>query len=393
MGSVYSEREPFAEYVRRVVGRPLDDDVVKELYIRFRGRARPVSLLAERIRDAFRDADVLDVAAMTESMLLDGAGDIKQSMVAQLLTSLGGRSDRVLFINSWVQIVGDFVRNGYCRMHEDAVELFNAGLGQLVSDGAKLVIDEPLVIKAILIAGHQYDPKNLKRTSPLWSVLNTMRGIVEASMHGFLFETLSAPIVHRYVVQNWKQLALPGSAPVYREAQMPFALRHTTFEDGFKRQLELFAPEKSSGPDAVHTFNSVGALGQFKFFKAPLSATDWSDAVQRTIVLENLYSERASSKTLTAAGVKQRETRLKNKALARKHVVATANRLWPSDATATSAVYFSYVMTLSEPPVECKLTQKLNGRRLLVFSPNLCPNLFISTIGVDMWPLLHELKD
>lgn len=66
-------------YIDEFVGWSFDEGIAKELFARFRGRARPVALLASELRKSLANiknaADpmrvVLDIALRVETVLLD----------------------------------------------------------------------------------------------------------------------------------------------------------------------------------------------------------------------------------------------------------------------------------------------------------------------------------
>jgi hypothetical protein len=193
-------------------------------------------------------------------------------------------------------------------------------------------------------------------------------------VHGFLVEVLAVPIIHKFFVEHLKAgTRLP-----------PGVLRHVALLDGLQQQdFSAFAPEHAAGPDAVHKFGRVGALGQIKF-RASLSQPEWADAL-RIVDRAQLYSEKPNDTVLSARAQEQRETRLANKLELRRQANARLDTLWPDG-------YCSYIFTICEPPADVRHEQLVDGRKLFVFSPRLSPRLFDGVAGgVDVWKVLAKV--
>jgi hypothetical protein len=392
----FGEVSRFREYLCDVVGASISDALADELFTRFRGRARPVAVLAEylvksKVReikddDTFRER-VLDVATVCErDLLARPMGDAPKVSLVQAFMQHVDRTQSGDYLHRFVEIAKAAFAERVVVVTADAEVMSEHGVGQVTegdvvksADGAitvqSLTVSEPLVPKMLIAVALALDPTGSKGLHPVVSVLHDMTASLQPSVCGFLLEVLVVPIIHKFFVAR---LGAGSAAP-------PGVLVRAQLLQGLARQLPAFGPEHVAGPDAVHTFGEHGALGQVKF-RASMSDAQWTDAL-RTVDLAQLYSEKVSDKELSVRQQQQRATRLKNKAELRRQAVEILKLRWASG-------YCSYIFTVCEPPAGVEHVNVVDGRERFVFSPRLSPLLFDGVArGVNLWEILARIKE
>jgi hypothetical protein len=295
--NVFDDYEDFKRFVIEYLAGAvaLDDDLMKSLHERFRGRARPVAMLADAIKSKHaQTADVVQIADEFESYSLDANEPL--SLTASFLSRLNDTTSR-LRIDA--QVVATLVYR-FMTMEEasvafsDHVEFFEAGIAPLRTIDGKTVVSEPLALKAIIVALSNYDPNNKLMLNPHYRALELMADVKQVSSAiGFVAETALSGYIHNYIAHN---IALPfadrtdlsqyPSPSLSTNAERPLIRHVFNAADCIGGRFSLCSPPLNAHPDVIHTLiygtKVFGALGQIKFTQLSLEKADWEHAVRST---------------------------------------------------------------------------------------------------------------
>jgi hypothetical protein len=385
---VFEMVKPFALYLTEMVGVAFSEPLIAELHARFKGRARRVAVLAEYlIADgvaAVTDVDefhecVMDVALQCESDLLAPKHEL--SIVGAFIDRQQSSAERTLRMPMWVKVARHaFIES--TEVNEDVDYWFDIGVGKLRRDYASRSVEifEPLTAKMLLCAALEVDKNGALGLNPVLAPMLEMSFIKNESARGFLAEVFVIPVIHRFLLR--KILRRQGGVRDF------FAVPRADLVDGVQRNLSIFMPEAKAGPDAIHTFASVGAqsrgaLGQIKF-RAKMDDGDWEHAL-RTVELAQLYSEKKSAEPRALSARKAKQTRLATLKAKRDAANEVLSKQWPGGSC-------SYIFSICEPPADIRALA--DGRQLFVFSPQLCPTLFDADApGINVWECLKAIKN
>jgi hypothetical protein len=239
MPLVFAEVETFKAHLHDVVGEALDSLVESELmwdlFDMFRGRARPVTLLAHGIRRLSVNHTLKPDAIRHIALLLrDGALNpgLPTSYIADLLRKLelAAYKEHAAALGKVVTAImtgaSDAV-SGALKVH---VELFESAIGQLVLTPVEestdailkqVVLIEPLAQEAVVMAFMIRDPMGLYSLNPVQSALQEMSTLsAYSSAIGFMAEVLAAPFVH-YAVADAIATAEGGARSVTLTTEEP----------------------------------------------------------------------------------------------------------------------------------------------------------------------------
>jgi hypothetical protein len=293
--NAFDKFDAFQLFVNEYVGVKLDDDLMKSLHERFRGRARPVAMLADAIKSKLPlNVDVVRIADEFEAYALDANEPL--SLTAAFLSRL---TDKAHPLRVAAHVVADLVSSllttdsVHVRAGGD-VELFNSGVTPLDQTDGQYVICEPLVLKAMLIALSIYDPDNAQRSNPHFKALDVMAQLQHApSALGFMAESALSGYIHNYIEHNIaNSFANNAALNGYPEPTLatnparPFLRPVTCAADCVVDGSKLCSPPLNAHPDTIHSFRYgafvFGALGQIKFTQLSLEKADWEHAVRST---------------------------------------------------------------------------------------------------------------
>jgi hypothetical protein len=200
---VFGYVDHFREYLRDVVSASISDSLADELFTRFRGRARPVAVLAEYLvennvgeiadDDIFRER-VLDIANVCErDLLARPEADVRKvSLVAAFLNHVE-RTKSQDYLHRFVEIAKGAFEGRSIVVDVDAEVMSEHGIGQVRvndvvrdADGAvtvrTLTVSEPLVPKMLIAVALQLDPTGSKGMHPVVSVLHNMAATLQPSV-------------------------------------------------------------------------------------------------------------------------------------------------------------------------------------------------------------------
>jgi hypothetical protein len=323
MPLVFAEVETFKAHLHDVVGEALDSLVESELmwdlFDMFRGRARPVTLLAHGIRRLSVNHTLKPDAIRHIALLLrDGALNpgLPTSYIADLLRKLelAAYKEHAAALGKVVTAImtgaSDAV-SGALKVH---VELFESAIGQLVLTPVEestdailkqVVLIEPLAQEAVVMAFMIHDPDG-----PLFSQSGAKRAAQKCRHCRRTAARLASwPRCWRrrlYITHVAVAIATAAGSAITTasigdhrglpdEAHVKFA---TCRCDDIALALgydaarapplttevpaRVFAPKVQAHPDWIHTINGkFGLLGQVKFTHA-FTPAQWEHAVRTT---------------------------------------------------------------------------------------------------------------
>jgi hypothetical protein len=405
--AVFAECDAFSTYLNRVVMpdlEPFPTDLIDVMFARFCGRARPVAVLADYliasgVRDCASDETLLRERVLAavdkcESDLLDPSpvSALPNTSIAEFLVKQLSQPKRANLAHLWLPIVVATLENKPYVLPDAflARTMFDIGVAHLstrslVGSFVSAKVFEPLYAKAFYVAARLLDRDGSRGVNPLVLPLLSMTNTAEQSSLGFIVEEFAIPFIHRFLSQS-----------AASESDV-FSLRRLSLLDGLTdKQAKVFSPEKSAGPDGVHTFaDGSGALGQIKFVKS-LSHSEWLSIAKNKVNRARLYAEVGDDTPPKTWSVKK-ATRLKTKAKLRESANELLDARWPRG-------YVSYIFTICEvtgfvgengKKRPMKLKEMVDGRTVYTFSPRLCPELFGGErAAMDAWDGLraHKMK-
>jgi hypothetical protein len=285
-------------------------------------------------------------------------------------------------MRTWVDIATKSL-GGPVTLAENVDDYFDMGVGKLVRSCGTVVVFEPLVAKMLICAALEIDQDGARGLNPLLAPMLQMSFTQNESARSFLAKVFLAPVIHNFIALALER-AVGGA---HRFVAVP----HAKLVDGARHGLGIFMPETKAGPDAVHRFDGnsaaerCGALGQIKF-RADMNEADWVHAL-RTVDPLQLYAEKESATPRSRAARIAKQTRQANLKEKRNAANVVLSEQCPGGLC-------SYIFTICEPPVQVPHVQTLaDGRKLFVFSPQLCPTLFDAFHDIDVWTHLKAIKN